>query len=402
MRCVAKQQQAERDEYVRKNRREVDRFAGLTDSLDIICELQTWRKPDPLAVYKPFTYTSAGLYAGLTLEQRNRLVAVAIQERKAGNKDLSETIAKSLATLTDHDISELAIACLDEGEFRPSVLFRGANAVVRDRIIRFLVAWNKERHGTLAVNHALCALAWIGDAEVQSRFAAWERDPLVWRSDLHVGPKIYAHTGGWEPSVHGRRELVFNSCWAIIPLQSPEPADRSVVPFAKRDSACPWCSRPLVNMLSIDGTDPRFAFLGWMQPRLEILTCDACTCFTDHLFSRIAADGTAAWHPANIRPKAMSGDHGDWGASPWQGVSIRIQVRGGLEAVEPDVGVSASQIGGHPCWVQDTAYPACPDCFRTMRFVAQLDNENFKHHEGSYYAFLCTDCRVTATCYQQT
>jgi len=37
-----------------------------------------------------------------------------------------------------------------------------------------------------------------------------------------------------------------------------------------------------------------------------------------------------------------------------------------------------------------------------MVFIAQLDSDDFKYHEGSYYAFLCAPCGVTATCYQQT
>jgi hypothetical protein len=38
-----------------------------------------------------------------------------------------------------------------------------------------------------------------------------------------------------------------------------------------------------------------------------------------------------------------------------------------------------------------------------MLFVAQLSNEDFESHgEGITYAFLCADCRMTATIYQQT
>jgi hypothetical protein len=64
--------------------------------------------------------------------------------------------------------------------------------------------------------------------------------------------------------------------------------------------------------------------------------------------------------------------------------------------------VSISQIGGLPAWVQDSAFPKCPDCSGTMKFVAQVDNGQFPYHEGVYYAFLCASCRVTATTYQQT
>lgn len=35
-------------------------------------------------------------------------------------------------------------------------------------------------------------------------------------------------------------------------------------------------------------------------------------------------------------------------------------------------------------------------------FLAQLDNGAFSGHEGTSYAFVCSDCGVMATTYQQT
>jgi hypothetical protein len=64
---------------------------------------------------------------------------------------------------------------------------------------------------------------------------------------------------------------------------------------------------------------------------------------------------------------------------------------------------SFSQLGGHPTWIQDASYPACPDCENTMMFVAQLDHDDIEDFsEGLFYAFLCPNCRTTATTYQQT
>ena len=37
-----------------------------------------------------------------------------------------------------------------------------------------------------------------------------------------------------------------------------------------------------------------------------------------------------------------------------------------------------------------------------MKFIAQLDNGAFPLYGGIYYAFLCSECRITATTYQQT
>lgn len=59
------------------------------------------------------------------------------------------------------------------------------------------------------------------------------------------------------------------------------------------------------------------------------------------------------------------------------------------------------QIGGYPAWIQDAVYPSC-SC-KSMTFIGQLDWEQIEEYgEGIYYMFLCADCQVTATLFQQT
>jgi len=402
MRCEGKRKQVEREEYVRAHRREVDLYSDLSDPVEIIRVFHTWRKPDPLIRYKPSPWTAAELYSSLSSHDLDRVARLAMEGKRSGNKDLAEAVAKSLATLTNYDLSNLIEVWLDSDEFWPAVLFRGANAVVRDRVIGFLDRWQEGKNSSLEANHALSALAWIGDPTVQACFARWEGSPPPWRKQLYVGPGRYAHTGGWELDRSTRRNLVHRECVAIVPLPEVGADDPAVDTFVPASNSCPWCGRPLIKMLTIDTTDLRFSFLGWTNPRLEILTCGVCTCFSEAIFGRIESDGHSDWHPSNQRPKHLPKEEMEWDASPWQGVSVRLESRGPMQAVEPGIGNTASQIGGHPCWVQDTAYPNCPDCGRTMTFVAQLDNDDFKHQEGCYYAFLCAPCRVTATCYQQT
>jgi len=62
-----------------------------------------------------------------------------------------------------------------------------------------------------------------------------------------------------------------------------------------------------------------------------------------------------------------------------------------------------SQLGGHPAWVQDAEYPTCANCSKTMPFIGQISCEDVEpNREGIFYAFLCPDCAVTASTYQQT
>jgi hypothetical protein len=62
-----------------------------------------------------------------------------------------------------------------------------------------------------------------------------------------------------------------------------------------------------------------------------------------------------------------------------------------------------SQIGGHPDWIQETAFPTCPGCQRHTRCISQVSWEDVeKFAEGSTYAFVYLPCEKGATTYQQT
>jgi hypothetical protein len=314
-----------------------------------------------------------------------------------GNNDFAEDIAKSLATLTDYSLDSMLLAWVDRNYFWPAVIFRGAGESIRDGVIKALES------GKANANHALSALSWIGDSVVQERFRDWEGIPAPWRRGLHVGPASYAHVAGWELSPNGRHDLFHQECWAATPCPSECDAFASVRFMCEVDQKCPWCNRRLVNLVEIDPMDDRFSFLGVREKRLAILTCDVCSCYgMSFMYARISADGVAFLAEENKRPDWLPNDLASWGRSPWMNEPVRLQQRRAIHAVDWCMAVSASQIGGMPSWVQDTAYPSCPDCSKTMTFVAQVDNGQFPGFEGIYYAFLCSSCRVSATTYQQT
>lgn len=403
MRCENKRLQAEREDYIRRNRRNENPYAGLSSQVDVILTYHTPRKHDPLVVYLGPPQPIEQLYASLSYVEREQLAHRAIEARNTGNEDLAHDLARALACFTDHDLSNLAVVWIQNGDLWPSVLFRGANAAVRDQILSIVRAAKGTRADSLSLNHALCALAWIGDEVVQECFSMWEQNPPIWRSSLHVGPQRYARTGGWELTDQGRRDLYHPACWALVP-QSTAATDRAaVVAFDSTEGQCPWCQRNLAMMLKIETADPRFAFLGWSGRHLDVLSCEVCTCYSEAIFAKIDMEGDAHWHAANQKPSYLPDlPDGDWAANPWHGVHIELSPRPPRQASEYVSELNASQVGGYPCWVQDTAYPQCPDCEQTMMFIAQLDNNVFSGYEGTYYAFLCRSCRVTATSYQQT
>jgi hypothetical protein len=399
MRCENKRLQAERAEFIRKNRREVDPYAGLTDPVEIIREMHQKRAYDPLIIYKEPSRPKTTLYAGLNLAELDRVASIAINAKQTGNDDSADEIARELAAFTTYDTSELAQAWLNQGDCWPAVIFRGANTSVRDAVIRILRSYETDGNTAPALGHELCALAWIGDQEAQQCFVTWAKRPPVWQSSLHVETNRYTQVAGWEIENGKRRDLVHPNCYSLTATKSPESAARTVRAFQPAQDACPGCQRGLVYMLEIDAGDPRFAFLNASIPQLRVLTCEVCMFFNEHLFAKISDEGIPRWHPSNKLPTPAQ--EGEFDRSPWAGVEFSIEPRPPMQAVEWMNEVSASQIGGHPTWVQDDAYPQCPDCGRTMMFVAQLDNGDFKS-EGIIYAFHCSQCRVTATGYQQS
>ncbi|HSY18892.1 MAG TPA: hypothetical protein VK815_11180 [Candidatus Acidoferrales bacterium] len=397
MPCVLKRQRQEREEYIRKNRREVNPYAGITDAVEIIRVMHTRRVRDPLIVFSPCPRSAEELYSKLNADQAGRLMTMAANEMRTGNEDFAKDVAKSLATLTDYPLDDMLDAWIGRNQFWPAVIFRGAGARIRNAVISALELRKAN------ANHALSALAWIGDTTVQELFHRWEAKPPYWRSGLCVGPAHYANVAGWELDANKKRNLFHDECWAITPTRADEISDKSLRLMYEVEQSCPWCQRKLIHLAELNLTDERFAFLGASGEKLPILTCDACTCYgTGFMFSRIAPDGTARLADENKRPDWLPKDASTWGRSPWKDVPVRLHQRSAIHAVDWCMPVSISQIGGLPAWVQDSAFPKCPDCSGTMKFVAQVDNGQFPSHEGVYYAFLCASCRVTATTYQQT
>ena len=63
-------------------------------------------------------------------------------------------------------------------------------------------------------------------------------------------------------------------------------------------------------------------------------------------------------------------------------------------------GNNLNKLGGAPDWVQDTHFPNCPQCEKTMPYLAQLDDdfpgyELWSGDSGHLYIFWCDACKVS-------
>ncbi|MFD2330879.1 hypothetical protein ACFSR7_16635 [Cohnella sp. GCM10020058] len=125
-------------------------------------------------------------------------------------------------------------------------------------------------------------------------------------------------------------------------------------------------------------------------------------CFTDERIERgLTQDGGYSWSPLNIVPEYLPDTDPDEEILLFP---LRLSDRpmGMYEGAYWTLEAPASQIGGHPAWIQDAEYPACPCCQETMAFIGQIDMEQEADSEGIYYAFLCGACLIAAVNYQQS
>lgn len=289
----------------------------------------------------------------------------------------------------EQDIKEPAFAeaALEQGIFHPAILYKDASPEVRDRLIALL---EEEENDTLKINKILLALAVIGDEVVLDTFRKWEENPRPWREKIYVGPAHYALEGGWCIEDGRKKELTEDICFAIQKSESCE-KERNVFGGTAEDR-CPHCGSKYVDLLVLDGKDPRLAFLG-IEGKIKIKTCKACLPWETNIFCKYEEDGESKV----VYQENGSGDlieDEDWDNEKYFVMSEKPVAKHYCSRWE------GSAVGGVPEYVDDANYTVCPECGKRMKHLAQLGSEYTGY--GNIYVQVCKECKIAATFYQQS
>lgn len=398
--CAGRRDLEAREAYIRANRREVDRYAGVVDRVEMLVLMHTPPKHDPLVHLVPPPHSIEEVYADLSADDADRLMQVITENIRRGD-DVAEDMARCLAAFTDYELDPMLEVWLDHRDPYPAIIFRKAGSRIRDRIMRSLTKF----FSVLRADHALSALAVIGDDAVVRFLCDAQSTKPRWARKLHIGPADYARTAGWEIVDGGRRrELTFSQCVAVKLAEGEDDrTSKQMQVMQSATSSCPWCQGRLANLIAAESTGPPLVDFRDVGQRIEVLTCPVCTCY-GIIHATLDERGHGHWAEGNTRPAYLPSptESARWDASPWTSATIRLTPRRAFHAADQFLPTTFSQIGGMPAWVQDPEYPRCLLCDQTMKFLAQIDNAAFPLHEGFYYAFICTTCRTTATIYQQT
>lgn len=287
---------------------------------------------------------------------------------------------------------------LDAGVFYPPHIYADARPAIAQRLVELVESATSESRTR---NHLLTCLAWTRGNVAVEAFQRWQAAPPDWANELYVAASRYALEAGWELTAASEfRDLVFHHA---VPLVAPESgtATTGVEVGVPVDGECHWGHGHLSTLLSIDPTAPALSHLSIDEP-IEVLSCTVCACFGQVHVGR-GAEG-ARIQPDAERPKHLPEANDDWMPFPVRPLVASSVARSPLEAASwMNEGVSFSQVGGFPTWIQGAEYPGCLDCGETMAFLAQVSmDDTDEFGEGIYYAFLCSPCRTVATAYQQS
>ena len=241
------------------------------------------------------------------------------------------------------------------------------------------------------VNHILCALAMIPCKQVNDFFISNSNKPLpIWAEKLHILPKEYAKVGGWEVTEDGIPRILYNEeVTAFVRCKKKESSPLS--PVLSLSETCGFCGQPLALIF---------------DEAHKLATCLNCSCFQT-VFVK-TDEGGVHWHTANTpddffrkNPKYMDNDE-NIAARFEYGIQPSSEKRHAIWTANEFAAITRTQIGGIPTAINDIYYPQCPDCGKTMRFVAQFDMEDIEDGEGLYYFFVCDDCGVVGANYDQS
>lgn len=386
MPCVQAKQRQQRAAYIRANRRDVDPYAGIDDPLEILKIVHQPPKPDPLIRYAQSPRKIAALYAELDSRQIAALIRHAHALLKKRATDPAQDIATCLVAFTSTDISSLQQELIQLGELRPEFVFQRAAPKIRDLLTQHLA--RVAGRDALRTDKILCALAWIGDERVVELFAGWRAQPPVWASALHIPPQKYSQQAGWELSPDSqRRDLYREVCYPLIRTAAPS-ASASVTVLTDRPDRCPACARPLTNLFELAGAD-----------KLFVPACESC--LSD--LSGKVSEASAVWSVQHAAITPVSVSDGAGVRLPRRSLFPAESTRSPWHAAVDSLPTQHSQIGGHPAWIQDAAYPTCGECRRTMLCIGQIACEDVDaNREGMFYAFLCQECATTASSFQRT
>ena len=400
MPCYQELQRKAHMRYVEENRRTVDLYEGVKDSVEILKIMYTARTYDELISYVPSPLTEEQLYLQLNRHQMREMEQYAKEKWLLGDEYLGWKIVLSLSCYRDYIFSDEMLQLVLQGSYNAAILFRNAPASIRDQCLAQIMIDHNKRHAILL------ALAWIRDDQVVQQFNQWRHSPPSWANEMYIPVEKFSYEAGWELTAEGKRSDLFLPVNYAIDKSDggnhPENQDGFKL-LAPSRHICAWCGGELTKLVELDSQHAAVKALNWPHPFITVETCLNCNAFSE-LAMDINEQGEAIWSKYNKEPNYLPEPDEEIASVTVNGqYQIAKQPRALYHSAEWMLEGTNSQIGGYPAWIQDAYYPTCPCCGQKMTFIGQVDFEQIVDgYEGMYYIFVCSIDQITNTLFQQT
>lgn len=319
---------------------------------------------------------------------------------RLAERDEVYDLCKKLIGLRDIDTRELAALAWAKRQLDLPEVYKDAAPQV---VAQMLAELKREDLEPMTGNRLLLCLAEAGGREgdpVHQAFWELEQSPRSWQKQLYAPSSVYATYGGWSYDKQGRWLATnFAVCYPLVRAGEAE-QDKSPVRIGQAgEGSCEGCGSPLVDLLVLDGRDPRLEFLG-IDGILRVRCCVDCVVYEDDYFCRYELDGSCQpWHGEKC-----------WGDSCMDEEAV-AEMAANTYVLGPEPVASryaadwdgGSSIGGAAFWIQDCVIKNCPECGRPMRYLAQIQWDNIlEGMEGNAYIEICWECRIASVQHQQT
>ncbi len=296
--------------------------------------------------------------------------------------EMAEEIMTDMLAYSSHNIDQLIVNAIDRQGYLPAPLFRGAGDTVKKKLFALM------KHDD---NLARKGLAWIGDEEVVNWFAE-RRTKRQKKSQSSSIDHLYPLDAGWELTADNEKRVLFSlHCHATTPLHWIPLSNQ----YKQQDDPklCKLCRSHVVTVKDLKTSNFEELFsLSRPVPSIDVPFCELCSGLNP-MRSTILDNGTTELCEPDRQMENIPDWHSD---NEGDGGNITLEIgpsRNPFLVADYCNSENCSQIGGHPTWVQDSEYPLCQSCGRTMLFLMQIDgNQLYCIYPFMYYFFICDLC----------
>lgn len=320
-------------------------------------------------------------------------ICVNIKNPDAINKDDND-LCKKLINYRDINTQKIAEASWEMKRFDCYVVYKNAPEHIVNAMIDLVMCDDTESSLAAAL---LLSLAVAGGEQVFLAFLELEKHPRKWRDGLYVNPSFYATDGGWSYDKEGNfRKTNFDQCYPMVKgtLKENSPVKIGV----KTDEYCDHCGCQILNLMEIDGSDPRLAFIG-IDGVIKMKCCPNCFPYLEAGYCRYEVNGESQIIP-------YEGIYENYVEEEEMDELIGNTYILGESAVSPRYAADwdgGSSVGGFAFWIPDCDIKMCPDCGKPMMYLAQIQWDTVSSGmEGNAYIEICKDCGIMAVLHQQT